>query len=182
MKKIINLYGGPGVGKSSTAADLYSISKKNDINTELVREYVKNWVWEGRDIRPGDQVYIAAKQSKLERVCFGRVNLIITDSPMLLTHYYEDKYDDTFPVCEGIIKKHAELAERYGYISEHIFLNRVKKYNPLGRYQNEEEAKEIDRELKNLLTSQGYKFHIVEGSTSAATEIYKLIIEGLEWN
>ena len=177
MKKIINLYGGPGSGKSTTAADLYAIAKKDSINTELVREYIKNWVWEGREIQPGDQVYVAAKQSKLERVCFNKVDLIITDSPMLLTHYYEDKYDDTFPVCEFIIKKHEELSERCGYASEHIFLTRTKEYNPKGRYQNKEEAIEIDSELKSLLVKQGYKHSIFEGDANAAQKIYDSIIK-----
>ncbi len=45
---IINLYGGPGAGKSTSAAYLYYLLKCQQENVELVREYVKKWAWENR--------------------------------------------------------------------------------------------------------------------------------------
>jgi pantothenate kinase len=40
---IINVYGGPGAGKSTSAAYLYYLLKVAGKNVELVREYVKDW-------------------------------------------------------------------------------------------------------------------------------------------
>ena len=45
---VINLYGGPGTGKSTTAAHVFALLKQRDVNAELVREYAKDIVWEGR--------------------------------------------------------------------------------------------------------------------------------------
>ena len=175
MKKIVNLYGGPGSGKSTNAAHLFALAKQNDINAELVREYIKNWVWEGRQIQPGDQIYIAAKQSKLERVCLKDVDLIVTDSPMMLSQYYEEKYDNTYPVCKHIIQKHNEIVADHGFEQLHVFLQRTKKYNPKGRTQTEEESKQVDLELKNLLISNNIEFKEVVADSNAAQTIFNLL-------
>ena len=68
MKKIVCLYGGPGSGKSTTCAGLFYKLKLLGYNGEMLREYVKDWVWEGRKIHPGDQPYFFAKQSRKERI------------------------------------------------------------------------------------------------------------------
>lgn len=175
MKKIVYLYGGPGTGKSTTAAHLFALAKQNDINAELVREYIKDWVWEGREVRPGDQPYIASKQSRKERICFGSVDLIISDSPMYLGQFYEEKYDTSYPVVAHLVKKHMEFAEQEGYKFEHIFLKRLKKYNTAGRFQNEEEAIECDREIRALLTRENISFTDVNADPHAAQKILDII-------
>lgn len=175
MKKIVYLYGGPGTGKSTTAAHLFALAKQDGINAELVSEYIKGWVWEGREIKQGDQIYIAAKQSRKERVCFDAVDLIVSDSPMYLSQFYEEKYDDTHSVSKHIIKKHMELADRAGFEFIHVFLNRKKVYNPKGRYQNEAEAIVCDKEIKELLISEGLDFISVDADNDAAAGILNFI-------
>lgn len=59
---IINLYGGHGSGKSTSAAYYYYVMKKDGLNVELVRQYVKDWAWEGRKITTNDQIYFLGKQ------------------------------------------------------------------------------------------------------------------------
>jgi nicotinamide riboside kinase len=173
MKTIVCLYGGPGSGKSTVAADLFRIAKQQDVNAELVREYIKNWVWEGRDILPGDQMYIAAKQSRAERICLGKVDLIVTDSPMLLAQYYEELHDkDTQSISQLLIKKHNQITESFGYKHLHVFLNRTKKYNPKGRFQNEEEARQIDSSLKDLLDRMKWPYLTLDGDCFAAMKIF----------
>lgn len=176
MKKIVYLYGGPGTGKSTTAAHLFALAKQNDINAELVREYIKDWVWEGREIKPGDQIYIAAKQSRKERICFGKLDLIISDSPMYLAKYYEEKYDDTYSVCHHIIRKHHDVAAEAGYEFVHVFLNRKKKFNPAGRFQDEAQSIEVDRELKEMLDAEGVDYITVDADNAAAFNILKCLL------
>jgi tRNA uridine 5-carbamoylmethylation protein Kti12 len=81
---IINLYGGPGTGKSTSAAYLYYILKAEGHNVELVREYVKDWAWEGRQISTYDQIYFLGKQVRRESLLYGKVDWIITDSPVMM--------------------------------------------------------------------------------------------------
>ena len=158
MKKIVYFYGGPGIGKSVIAAELFAIAKKEGCESELVREYIKDWIWEGRDIKPGDQIYIASKQSRKERICFGSVDLIISDSPMYLGMFYEEKHDETYKAVPHIVKKHEEIAKLHGYDFFHVLLKRTSKYNKNGRFQTEQEAKDIDEELKGMLSKNNIPF------------------------
>src|SRR3990167_3023132 len=95
MKKIICLYGGPGSGKSTMAALLFGKIKQLGFNCELNREYIKEWYWEKRQIQPGDQTYFFAKMSRRERTyILNNLDFIITDSPLIITHFYGLKYDE----------------------------------------------------------------------------------------
>lgn len=44
---IVNLYGGPGTGKSTGAAYIFSKLKMDGIDAEYVTEFAKDKVWEG---------------------------------------------------------------------------------------------------------------------------------------
>lgn len=172
MKKIVYIYGGPCIGKSVIAAELFAIAKKEGHESELVREYIKDWVWEGREVKPGDQIYIAGKQSHKERICFGSVDLIISDSPMYLSMLYEEKHDESYKAVPHIIKKHEEVAKLYGYEFFHIVLKRTSKYNSNGRYHSEDEAKQIDGEIKDMLNQCGIPFVEEVVDRDAAQRIY----------
>lgn len=155
MTKIINLYGGPGVGKSTSAAFMFYALKQQGLNVELVREYVKNWAWEKRSISVYDQLYFLGKQSRAESVLYSKVDYIITDSPVLLNVYYSNKYAPR-QMADGIcaaVRGFYEQAAKDGHIHHHVMLRRSKPYNPAGRFQNEGEAKEIDAELHGLLAT-----------------------------
>ena len=84
---IINLYGGPGTGKSTSAAYFYYLLKAQGKNVELVREYVKDWAWEGRKISTYDQIYFLGKQVRRESMLYGKVDWIVTDSPIMMNLY-----------------------------------------------------------------------------------------------
>lgn len=170
MKRIICLYGGPGVGKSTTAAGLFFKLKSEGITCELNREYIKDWVWEGRKIRPGDQTYYFAKMARKERVYMeSGVDVIITDSPLILTHFYGLKYDifeQKSNTSLVMLKHHHEVCKHYGYKIEHFVLDRTKEYDPKGRYQTEEEARVIDGEIEEMLKGVGIKYSKIVTDTS----------------
>lgn len=46
--KYINVLGGPGVGKSTTAAYVFSEMKRMGLSVEYVPEVAKDFVWEDR--------------------------------------------------------------------------------------------------------------------------------------
>jgi hypothetical protein len=150
---IINLYGGPGCGKSTSAAYIYYLLKCAGLNAELVREYVKEWAWENRSIGKFDQLYFLGKQSRKESLLYGKADYVVTDSPVLLSVYYAQRYaPENFAAgLKSAAYSFYWLAKEQGHRHIHVNLNRTKPYNPAGRYQNEQEATEIDGFLTELL-------------------------------
>lgn len=174
-KKIICLYGGPGTGKSTTAAALFVELKHKEQNVELVREYIKDWVWEKRKVLPQDQFYIAAKQARKEKILFEDNDYIITDSPLHLGAYFEQKYEEPPYMGPILIQKHSTYAKEHGFEYLHVFLKRVKKYNPKGRFETEDQAKQVDIEMKTFLQNQGINFYEITANSQAADNIIKLL-------
>lgn len=150
---IINLYGGPGTGKSTSAAYFYYLLKAEGKNVELVREYVKDWAWEGRKISTYDQIYFLGKQVRRESMLYGKVDWIVTDSPVMMNLYYAQRYC-TLSLAEGVrsatLSFYRQGADD-GHKHVHVLLKRNKPYLSEGRYQTEAEAKEIDEGIQRLL-------------------------------
>ena len=86
---VVNFFGGPGSGKSTTAAGLFHDMKVAGESVELVREYCKNWAWTNRPIGKWDGLYFMAKQLHSENALYGKVDTIITDAPIMLQAVYE---------------------------------------------------------------------------------------------
>ena len=174
-KKIICLYGGPGSGKSTICAGLFYHLKVVGYECEMNREYVKEWVWEGREVKPGDQTYFFAKQSRRERNYISRgLDFIITDSPLILTHFYGLKYDEyerKYNTSKVMLEHHHGFCKENGYKVEHFVLNRNQEYNAAGRFQDEQTAKSFDAEINSLLDDFGIKFTEIDCDESAVKNI-----------
>lgn len=181
MKKIVCLWGGPGTGKSTTCAGLFHKFKNLGLNVEMNREYVKDWVWEEREILPGDQVYITAKQARKEVLYMRKgLDVIVTDSPLALTTFYGniyDKYEKEGGACRAIVKQHHLICQDLGYKVDHFYLARTKPYNPSGRLQDEIRAKELDVEIEDFLDTYPINYRILVCDNEVENSIVKLVLE-----
>jgi len=144
---IVNFYAGPGAGKSTLAAGLFAELKSRGVNCELITEYAKDKVWEESFGVFHDQLYIFAKQAHRIRRVLGKVDVVVTDSPLLLSLHYGAKEADIFGGTwwDLVMTEHSRVQ------SLNVFLLRVKKYEPSGRTQTEDKAKEIDLQILDLL-------------------------------
>lgn len=154
----INLFGGPGAGKSTTAAWLFSEMKRRNYSVELVSEYVKSWAIAKRPVIGFDQIYLMGKQMNYEfRFLSNGIDHIVTDSPVLLSACYAKKYFDHLNVAshmEAIIAEYDRLNP-----SLNIFINRDgKEYRTEGRYQSADEASQIDLIVRDTLLRNGVEF------------------------
>lgn len=169
---VINLFGAPGAGKSTGAARIFSNLKAAGINAELVTEFAKDKVWEESKAVFQDQLYILAKQNfRLSRLN-DKVDVAITDSPIILSAFYKDKHE--FKNFKPFI---FELFESYDNIN--FFVNRVKPYNPVGRFQTEEESDEISSSLKSMLLDEGISYIDINGSVESYDDITRIVLEAL---
>lgn len=141
---IINLYGGPGTGKSSLAAGLFSELKWRGRTTEMALEFAKDKVWERSTAVLNNQIYIFGKQHHRIWRLRDQVEVVVTDSPLLLSLIYGAE-NTSKQFHELVLHEHRELRNL------NVFLERLKAYNPKGRLQTEEEAKNIDGRVRSML-------------------------------
>jgi thymidylate kinase len=163
----VNLFGGPGTGKSTIASHLFALLKWQGYNCELVSEYAKQIVWEKSFSKLNNQIYVFAKQHNKQFILNNEVQIVLTDSPLLFSLIYGSNCSKEF---------HSLVHNEYqSFNNLNIFLKRQKAYNPKGRTQNEEEAKSLDIKIKFILAD--YKFYEEEASHENVQNILKMIIE-----
>jgi len=150
VTKILNILGGSGCGKTTTAAGLFYEMKKMGVSCELVQEFVKLWAYEGRDIVQSDQALILEKQYSREVPFYGKVDYIITDSPFILSPIYE-RFNYDANDTEGPALKLMQGAKKQGVEHINFLLNRTKTFSTEGRFEDEETAKRIDVAVKEFL-------------------------------
>lgn len=144
MTQIINLYGGPGSGKSTTAAGLFFEMKVRGISCEMAREYAKDVVWEGRLHLLDQELYLFAKQLKRLIDLDHQVDYIITDSPLLsFIAYTRDSESLWYP--EMVKETHNQFQNLDFWIA------REKPYSQAGRTQTEVEAQRLDEWMMSVL-------------------------------
>lgn len=178
--KVISLYGGPGTGKSTTASLVFGMLKLNGVNCEYVQEYAKDKAWEhGKNFIETPlvfqaQEYIFGKQHYRFRRCAQTVEMIVTDSPLLLGHIYTPQ-DFCMPALHDTIDQAYNM-----YDNLDVMLRRCKPFNPDGRLHTEEKAKELDVEIEDMLSSKGIVRQVILADQSAATEVIRAINK--RWN
>lgn len=172
MTLVVNLFGGPGTGKSTTAAGVFSELKQRGFNAELVTEYAKDRVWDKHFAALDNQIYIFGKQYHRIHRLLGQVEVIVTDAPLLLSLYYGDK--NTPESFKQLVRDiHGRL------INMNVFLNRKKEYNPVGRMQTEEQARDVDGYLGKILDSEKVNYIRVDADRSAINKIADIVDERL---
>jgi hypothetical protein len=167
--KLIQIWGGPGIGKSTTAAEVFARLKKLDHNAELVNEFAKQLTWNGRFTCLSNQFYVNAKQYHKMFILKDQVDFIVTDSPLMLGAYY-NRIHSNMPKCfeETLFHLHNTFDDQLN-----VFLTRSKKYNPKGRNQSEEEARAIDNALRDIMRE--WQIPYIELGEDAAYEIVKMV-------
>lgn len=165
--KIINLFAGPGAGKSTMAMYLSAMMKTMGLNVEYVTEYAKDLTWEKRFDILADQLYVLAKQNRKLNRLEGQVDYVVTDSPLLLSEHY--RTPDYLP--KSFQPMIFELWEMYD--NENFFIHRVKPYKQVGRTQSEEEAKEIDGQIRKMLIDHAIPFKTIVGDSEGPSAILR---------
>jgi nicotinamide riboside kinase len=152
----INLYGGPGSGKSTLAAEIYALLKKRSHTVELVREYAKELVYDELDMKKldeRDRIIILGEQFRREKMLEGKVEYLISDSPMLLTAFFHKQ-----EYAKDVVIRHLKTNE------VHIWVKRPESFEVEGRSHSEEESKKIDQEMLSFLSNCSINLHILDGS------------------
>lgn len=180
QSKIINLFGGPGIGKSTQAAGLFTEMKRHHMSVEYTYEFPKEVAWEGNVSQLKDQFFITANQHRNISRLYGKVEYIIVDSPIVLGCFYEQRYGEGYPASfyslSGLSKFLWDLFKKYDNIN--ILLKRNDEtYDPSGRLQNLQEAQEIDTDIKQTLLINNIPHTEFTVCANTAVDIFNYITQ-----
>ena len=144
--QVVSFIGGPGVGKSTSAAGVYYYLKRHGVSCELVREVAKEYYYRG--LLPGDyQEEVSTEQWARVSSLLGKVDYIVQDTSLLLGDIYH----------------------RYSYVQRwEVFLNPINillnrgtlPYDTDYRMSTEEAAKNNDILVKEYLDSHKIKYYM----------------------
>lgn len=142
---VINLFGEPSAGKSTSAMDITARLKRKGINAEYVSEFAKDKVYENNSEVFKHQEYLFGKQSfKMGRVR-DKVQVMVVDYPLILSAVYNQ--DAT--LGEDFNKTVLNVFNSYN--NRNYLLTRNHPYENEGRFQNEEEAQEVRNQIIDKL-------------------------------
>lgn len=160
MCVVVNLWGGPGCGKSTTMARLFSELKVQGYNVEMVSEFAKDLVYENRMDTMKDELYIFAKQNhRLFRVK-DKVDIIITDRPLPLTCVYDEAYGRNDKSLHELVRN---TFNEYKNINIFLEFNKD-NYKTEGRLQDKDEALELHNKIGQELIKTGEDYLVVGNS------------------
>ena len=170
---VLSFYAGPGCGKSTSSAFIFAELKRRGVNSELVREYIKDWVWEGRNINVYDQFYFLGKQIRKESLVLGKVDAIVTDCPVWLSAYYSERISPPLirNGVEACVQGYYQQAKIEGHRHINIWLNRSKPFVQAGRWHTEEQSREVDVELKLFLQKRGVELVEAESDFDSLSKV-----------
>lgn len=182
---LINFFGSPGSGKSTLALRTAGILKSKGYNAEFAPEYIKTLIATGD--KSYDNLELLTHQFKQIRAFYDTADVVVTDSPLLLSSVYSQVYGvDAKNYGERFVKSFRELSMA---LHEDYFKERLdvlvlpcfdeNKYKENLRLQNYEESLAIySKYLKDLID---YDLRIIGIDTNEKVEAtLNLILEVAE--
>jgi len=168
---VVNFFGGPSAGKSTTSKHTCAELKWMGLGAEEASEYAKDIVWSDTTATLLDQTYIFGKQHHRLFILQDKLEVVLTDSPIMLSVVYDAGGS---PALRDLAyEKHC------GFRNLNFFLLRSKKYDPRGRLQTEEEAMEKDVQIKSVLDQFDVPYIEIEGSRRSIPHIMDIILTRL---
>ena len=177
---VINLFGGPGCGKSTTMARLFADLKSQGMNVEMVSEFAKDLVYELRQETMKDELYIFAKQHHRMFRVNGKVDIIITDRPLLLTNIYVSLYLPKDEYSINLRKLVRSTFKTFNNIN--ILLDRtgIEYKGDEARLQSLKESEEIDEMTKDELNVSNEEYYTIQ--TNDYEKILEVVLNEINYN
>ena len=153
---IVNIYGGPGAGKSTTALQLVAELKKLGYHADYVSEVAKELVYakdfEHLDGTLKNQSKILSEQKRRLDIMLDNVDVVVTDSPLLLNTVYLKENAPEY--IESVFSQY----ENYNNYNVVVERDLSVEFEQEGRIHNLEESIKKDGEINTLLDSHNIDY------------------------
>lgn len=153
--KVVNLFGPPGVGKSTVRSGVFWLMKTVGLSVEEVSEYAKYLVLTGRTWQlEREQLYLLSKQHHKQLILAGQYEYAVTDSPLLLSAFYAPK--PYFSGFEALVKEAFSSFENINF-----YLNRDLaggQFEDTGRLHSRAQSLQVDQQMRAFLAEQGVTY------------------------
>ena len=151
--KVINIIGGPGCDKSLFSAAIILNLNLRHMTVEQIPDFAKSLVWQKDFEALKNQYFIAQQQFRMLELLDGQLQYLVTECSLPQLLYYNEHYDEN--ICDRA-KTRLQILQWY---KQHNNVNIVvergdKKYVHTGRFQEEEEARAMDRAIRGTLVKE----------------------------
>ena len=159
---VVSAFGGPGSGKTVACMDICQQLKKRGYNAEYVSEVAKDYVYDENyemlDGTPEHQYDMLQEQVKRVDRYMGKVDFVITDSPILLNGIYNKQLTPEYE--RQLLHLHSQ------YNNFVFFVNRDEShYQQEGRLQDLQASMEKDAEIREMLDKNNIYYGTYEHRT-----------------
>lgn len=144
---LINFFGGPGIGKTVAATDLFTALKKNHIECEMPSEFARECVLEGNSSALKDQVFILGNQYHKILAAYQNCAVTVVDSPILLCAIYGIRAG--LPV--SFKRLVVDLHNQFDNINVLLGRSTERSHSMIGRVHSLTDSISVDKEIQMLL-------------------------------
>jgi adenylate kinase family enzyme len=156
VAKVINFFGAPGVGKSTVAAEIFSQLKKKGFNVALVTEFANFKITEKSFKAVQNQYYVTSKQLYNQEVFEDKYNIVVTDSPILLSFVYSNDSIADKKFNEFILEKFNEK-ENFNFLLNHDTVT-LNNFSMNGRRHDKSKLEQIHNKIIETLKNNNIEY------------------------
>ena len=164
--KVISILGGPGAGKSTLSARIFSELKMKSVSVELVTEWIKDRIWEENKEALSNQLYIFASQYyKLSRVA-DKVDVIVCDGALITEPLYNNYPEPMRGHLNTLVRDVSNQFQNMYYL-----VKRTVPYELHGRLHTEEESDNCYYQLKEFMGKEHIPYKEISGDEEGVRQI-----------
>jgi hypothetical protein len=173
--QVVNVIGGPGCDKSLITAAIIVFLKLREKTIEVIPDFAKSLVWQQNFEVLKNQYFIAQRQFEMLSLLDGQVQFLVTECSLPQVLYYNENYLDN--ICD-IEKTRKQILEWYNQCNNiNIFVERGdRKYIRTGRFQDEEQARNVDRGMRELLDREALPYTVLPSDVTAVNAFAATLI------
>ena len=173
--KVINIIGGPGSDKSLFSSAIVLHLSLHGKTVEIVPDYAKALVWQQNFSVLKNQYFIAQQQFDMLNLIDGQVHFLINECSLPQLLFYNENYAEN--ICD-VSKTRDQILQWYRQndIINILVQRGQKKYVRTGRFQDEEQAREVDQGLQAILEREHLPYTVLPPDVKAINAFVEALL------